>query len=101
MRGGGAGGGNADRDITVPVHAWADRRLAEQTDVESFSVLQPKADGLQYLRAGGEKPPPGACSTGPTLHLTAPEMTVLVGGMRALGANVGGTSHGVLDRRPA
>ena len=75
----------------------------EQTDVESFAVLEPTADGFRnYLRAGREaRAGDAAASTAPTCStLTAPEMTVLVGGMRALGANAGGTTHGVFTDKP-
>ena len=65
----------------------------EQTDVESFAVLEPPADGFRnYLRAGEKLPPETLLlDRANLLTLTAPEMTVLVGGLRALGANVGGT----------
>jgi catalase-peroxidase len=70
--------------------------------VESFTVLEPKADGFRnYLRAGEKLPPETLLlDRAYMLMLTAPEMTVLVGGMRALGANVGRTRHGVLTDRP-
>ena len=85
---------NAGHDITVPFTPGRTDASQEQTDVESFSVLQPKADGFRsYLRAGEKLPPETLLlDRANALHLTAPEMTVLVGGMRALGANVGGTS---------
>ncbi len=93
---------NAGHDITVPFTAGRTDASQEQTDVESFSVLEPKADGFRsYLRAGEKLPPETLLlDRANVLHLTAPEMTVLIGGMRALGANVGGTSHGVLTDRP-
>jgi catalase-peroxidase len=75
----------------------------EQTDAESFAVLEPKADGFRnYLCSDCGLPAEEllmdrAC----LLTLTAPEMTVLVGGMRALGANVGKSAHGVFTERPA
>ena len=74
----------------------------EQTDAESFEVLEPRADGFRnYLRAGEKLPPEQLLlDKANLLSLTAPEMTVLIGGMRALGANAGGTSHGVLTDRP-
>ena len=70
--------------------------------MESFAVLEPKADGFRnYLRAGEKLPPETLLvDRANLLTLTAPEMTVLVGGMRALGANVGRTRHGVLTDRP-
>src|SRR3712207_7493851 len=72
------------------------------TDVEAFSVLEPRADGFRnYLRAGEKTPPERLLvERAFMLNLTAPEMTVLVGGLRALGANTGGTSLGVLTDRP-
>ena len=74
----------------------------EQTDVESFAVLEPAADGFRnYVRKGLE----GAAAEllvdrANLLTLTAPEMTVLVGGLRALDANVGQSQHGVFTKRP-
>jgi catalase-peroxidase len=73
-----------------------------QTDVESFAVLEPAADGFRnYARKGRE----GATAEllldrANLLTLTAPEMTVLIGGLRALGANVGHSKHGVFTQRP-
>ncbi|MDP3890132.1 peroxidase family protein, partial [Nocardioides sp.] len=74
----------------------------EQTDTDSFRVLEPRADGFrQYLRAGDKKQPETMLvDKAYMLNLSAPEMTVLVGGMRVLGTNVGGTRHGVLTDRP-
>ena len=76
--------------------------VPEQTDVESFAVLEPKADGFRnYLRAGEKLPPETLLlDRANLLTLSAPEMTVLVGGMRALGTNVGQTRHGILTDRP-
>ena len=93
---------NAGHDLTVPFTPGRTDASQEQTDVESFSVLEPKADGFRsYLRAGEKLPPETLLlDRANVLHLTAPEMTVLIGGMRALGANVGGTSYGVLTDRP-
>ena len=73
----------------------------EQTDTESFAVLEPRADGFRnYVRAGEKLAPETLLlDRANLLGLTAPEMTVLVGGMRALGANVGGTKHGVFSDR--
>ena len=74
----------------------------EQTDVESFAVLEPLADGFRnYQRAGVKTPAEELLlDRAQLLTLTAPEMTVLVGGMRALDAGIGGTKHGVLTNRP-
>jgi len=94
---------NAGHDVTVPFVPGRTDAVQEQTDVESFAVLEPKADGFRnYLRAGEKLPPETLLlDRANLLTLTAPEMTVLVGGMRALGANVGRTQHGVLTDRPA
>jgi catalase-peroxidase len=74
----------------------------EETDVESFAVLEPVADGFRnYLR--GSHPVPAEVllvDRAQLLTLTAPEMTVLVGGLRVLGANAGGSRHGVFTRKP-
>jgi catalase-peroxidase len=93
---------NAGYDVTVPFAPGRTDASQEQTDVESFTVLEPKADGFRnYLRAGEKLPPETLLlDRAYMLMLTAPEMTVLVGGMRALGANVGRTRHGVLTDRP-
>jgi catalase-peroxidase len=74
----------------------------EQTDAESFAVLEPLADGFRnYQRAGITTPAEELLlDRAQLLTLTAPEMTVLVGGMRALVAGIGGTKHGVLTKRP-
>ena len=74
----------------------------EQTDVDSFAVLEPTADGFRnYLRKGHEAfAAELLIDRANLLTLTAPEMTVLVGGMRALNANVGQSKHGVFTKRP-
>jgi catalase-peroxidase len=92
---------NAGQDVTVPFVPGRTDASQEQTDVESFAVLEPKADGFRnYLRAGEKLPPETLLlDRAYMLALTAPEMTVLVGGMRALGANAGRTRHGVLTDR--
>jgi len=73
-----------------------------QTDVESFAVLEPKADGFRNYVAPGITTPAEALliDKAQLLQLTAPEMTVLVGGLRVLGANAGGSRHGVFTTRP-
>ena len=73
----------------------------EQTDAESFAVLEPKADGFRnYLNAQYTVPAEHLLvDKAQLLTLTAPEMTVLVGGLRVLGANVGGAQHGVFTQR--
>src|SRR5690606_30133390 len=75
---------------------------AEQTDVESFAVLEPVADGFRnYLKADYSVPAEALLvDKAQLLTLTAPEMTVLIGGLRVLGANVDGSSHGVFTDRP-
>ena len=74
----------------------------EMTDVESFAVLEPRADGFRnYVGQGVDQPAPALLvERASLLTLTAPEMTVLVGGLRVLGGNVGGASHGVFTTRP-
>ena len=74
----------------------------EQTDGESFAVLEPTADGFRnYHRAGRNKPAEHLLVERPNLlTLSAPEMTVLVGGMRALGTNYDGSALGILTKRP-
>ncbi|RLV55514.1 catalase/peroxidase HPI [Aeromicrobium phragmitis] len=93
---------NAGVEITVPFHPGRTDASQEDTDVESFSVLEPRADGFRnYLSEGAKLPAEQLLvDRAYMLNLTAPEMTVLVGGMRALGANHGGTNHGVFTDRP-
>ena len=93
---------DAGVEVTVPFHAGRTDATQEQTDVDSFRVLEPRADGFRnYLRAGDKKPAEvQLVDKAYMLDLTAPEMTVLLGGLRALGTNVGGTPHGVLTERP-
>jgi catalase-peroxidase len=70
--------------------------------VESFAVLEPVADGFRNY-VGGKYPVPAEeflIDRAQLLTLTAPEMTVLIGGMRVLNTNVGGTKHGVFTKRP-
>jgi len=93
---------DAGVSIEVPFHPGRTDASQDQTDVESFAVLEPRADGFRnYLRAG-EKLQPELLLVDKAymLDLSAPEMTVLVGGLRALGANHGGSAHGVLTSRP-
>ena len=80
-------------DITVPFAPGRTDASQEQTDAESFAVLEPRADGFRnYLRAGEKLPPETLLlDRANLLTLTAPEMTVLVGGLRALDVNVGQT----------
>ena len=92
---------NAGVEVTVPFRPGRTDATQEQTDVDSFAVLEPRADGFRnYLRAGEKlQPETLLLDRAYMLNLTAPEMTVLVGGMRALGTNVGGAQHGVLTDR--
>jgi catalase-peroxidase len=88
--------------IQVPFHPGRVDATQEQTDVNSFAVLEPTADGFRnYYRAGHFFPPAEALvDKANQLRLTIPEMTVLVGGLRALNANAGGVKHGVFTSRP-
>jgi catalase-peroxidase len=93
---------NAGHDVTVPFTPGRMDATQEQTDVESFAVLEPAADGFRnYLKSGCAVPAEALLiDKAQLLTLTAPEMTVLLGGMRVLNANFGGTQHGVFTRRP-
>ena len=93
---------DAGHDVTVPFTPGRTDASQEQTDVESFAVLEPTADGFRNYLGPGEKLPPETLllDRANLLTLTAPEMTVLVGGLRALGANVGQSRHGVFTDRP-
>jgi catalase-peroxidase len=93
---------NAGYDMIVPFTPGRTDASQEQTDVESFAVLEPAADGFRNYRKTKY-----AVSTeellvdrAQLLTLTAPEMTVLVGGMRVLNTNFGGSQHGVFTKRP-
>ncbi len=93
---------NAGHDVTVPFAPGRTDASQDQTDVESFAVLEPRADGFRnYLRAETKLSPETLLvERAFMLNLTAPEMTVLVGGMRALNANYQQTKHGVFTDRP-
>ena len=92
----------AGHDVKVPFSPGRTDASQEQTDVDSFAVLEPTADGFRnYLRKGLE----GSAAEllvdkANLLTLTAPEMTVLIGGLRALHANFGQSEHGVFTKRP-
>ncbi|GAA2535525.1 catalase/peroxidase HPI [Winogradskya humida] len=88
--------------VTVPFHAGRTDATQEQTDVESFRVLEPRADGFRNYLRDGEKTQPETLllDRAYMLNLTAPEMTVLIGGLRTLGTNVDGATHGVLTDKP-
>ena len=89
-------------DVTVPFTPGRMDASAEQTDANSFLVLEPAADGFRnYVRAGSEDTVVNALiDRASLLTLTAPEMAVLIGGLRSLGANAGGSPHGVFTTRP-
>jgi len=93
---------NAGHDITVPFAPGRTDASQEQTDVEAFAVLEPTFDGFRnYLRAGEILSPETLLLERATLlRLTAPQMTVMIGGMRALNANFGRSAHGVFTDRP-
>ncbi len=92
----------AGHDMKVPFSPGRTDASPEQTDVESFAVLEPLADGFRNYLAAGQTAPAEALlvDRAALLTLTAPEMTVLVGGLRVLGANAGGSRHGVFTDRP-
>ncbi len=93
---------DAGVEVTVPVRPGRTDATQEQTDTHSFRVLEPRADGFRNYLRPGEKTRPEILLVDRAymLGLSAPEMTVLVGGLRSLGATAGGTSHGVLTDRP-
>jgi catalase-peroxidase len=93
---------DAGVNVVVPFAPGRTDASPEQTDVESFAVLEPQADGFRNYLAAGQTGPAEALlvDRAEFLTLTAPEMTVLVGGMRVLGANSGGAKHGVFTERP-
>ncbi|GAB2725450.1 catalase/peroxidase HPI [Nocardioides pakistanensis] len=93
---------DAGVEVTVPFTPGRTDASQEQTDVESFEVLEPRADGFRnYLLPGAKVSPETLLlDKANLLRLSAPEMTVLVAGMRALGGNTGGTQHGVFTDRP-
>ncbi len=93
---------DAGHRVTVPFAPGRTDALQDHTDVDSFAVLEPTADGFRnYLEAGHRLPAEHLLvERANLLTLTAPEMTVLVGGMRALNANAGGSKDGVLTDRP-
>jgi catalase-peroxidase len=91
----------AGHDVQVPFTPGRTDASQDQTDIESFAVLEPAADGFRnYLKAAYTSPEEMLVDRAQLLTLTAPEMTVLVGGMRALNANFGQSQHGVFTKRP-
>jgi catalase-peroxidase len=93
---------DAGHDVIVPFTGGRGDATEEQTDAESFEPLEPKADGFRnYLQVRYNVPTEELLiDRAQLLGLSAPEMTVLVGGLRVLGANAGGSKHGVLTDRP-
>jgi catalase-peroxidase len=93
---------SAGVNVTVPFSPGRMDARPDQTDVESFAVLEPVADGFRNYVKGNPVVPAEALlvDKAQLLALTPPEMTVLVGGLRVLGANYGGTPHGVFTHRP-
>jgi len=93
---------DAGHNVTVPFTPGRGDASQEQTDVESFAVLEPTFDGFRnYVQTGEELPPETLLvERSFMLNLTVPEMTVLVGGMRALNANAGQSKQGVFTNRP-
>lgn len=93
---------DAGYDVTVPFYPGRTDATAEMTEVDSFKYLEPKADAFRNYFGDGNRLSPAQMMVdkADTLGLTVPEMTVLVGGMRALGANTGGVKHGVFTSKP-
>ncbi len=93
---------NGGHDVQVPFSPGRTDASPQWTDEESFAVLEPTADGFRNYRAAGHTRPAEELlvDRASLLNLTAPEMTVLVGGMRSLNANVGQSEHGVFTDRP-
>nr|HMN87810.1 catalase-peroxidase [Bauldia sp.] len=94
---------DAGVSVTVPFAPGRMDATQEQTDVDSFAPLEPRADGFRnYIgkRQQFMKPEEALVDRAQLLTLTAPELTVLVGGLRVLGANFGDSKHGVLTQKP-
>lgn len=93
---------DAGFDVAVPFVPGRTDATDEMTDADSFAVLEPTADGFRNYQRPGDKRRPEELliDRASLLSLTPPEMTVLIGGMRALGANAGDSTHGVLTDRP-
>jgi catalase-peroxidase len=94
---------DAGVDVTVPFMSGRGDALQDQTDVESFAPLEPRADGFRNYVNGKRQfmtPEEALVDRAALLRLTGPEMTVLVGGLRVLGANAGGSKHGVFTAKP-
>jgi catalase-peroxidase len=93
---------DAGYPLPVPFTPGRTDATQEMTDVSSFAVLEPEADGFRnYLKPGHQRPPAEALvERAALLHLTVPEMTALIGGLRVLNANANGSQHGVFTTRP-
>jgi catalase-peroxidase len=94
---------DAGIDVTVPFRPGRMDASQEQTDVDSFAPLEPRADGLRNYLSDKRQfmmPEEALVDRAQLLTLTGPEMTVLVGGLRVLGANAGGSKHGVFTKKP-
>ena len=94
---------DAGHDVQVPFAPGRMDASQAQTDAASFEPLEPTSDGFRNYRASGEQfmaPEEALVDRAQLMGLSAPELTVLVGGLRVLGANTGGSSHGVLTDRP-
>jgi catalase-peroxidase len=94
---------DAGVDVKVPFTPGRMDASQEQTDVESFAPLEPRADGFRNYLSGKRQfmaPEEALVDRAQLLTLTAPEMTVLVGGLRVLGANAGQSKHGVFTKKP-
>jgi catalase-peroxidase len=96
------GAKDAGVEVKIPFKPGRMDATQEQTDVESFEPLEPKADGFRNYRHGKSRMSveEQLIDKAQLLRLTAPEMAVLVGGLRVLGANAGGSKHGVFTRKP-
>jgi catalase-peroxidase len=89
-------------DVKVPFKPGRTDASQEQTDVDSFAPLEPRVDGFRNYISGKRQfmqPEEALVDRAQLMRLTGPEMTVLVGGLRVLGANAGGSKHGVLARK--
>ena len=94
---------DAGVDVKVPFTPGRMDASQEQTDVDSFAPLEPRADGFRNYLSGKQQfmaPEEALVDRAQLLRLTAPEMTVLVGGLRVLGANAGQSKHGVFTKQP-
>jgi catalase-peroxidase len=93
---------DAGNDVKVPFTPGRMDASQDQTDTESFAPLEPSADGFRNYYSGQQlmTPEEALVDRAELLRLTAPEMTVLIGGLRVLGANAGGSKHGVFTKKP-